>query len=407
MRILIIEPHSTGHHANYVRWVVAAAMRKRWEVVLATTADALDHPALRSINSEFSHVGIHLIGDSVKFNDGTYGLLRLVRRELVYRRLFEAAAREVCAKMRVDAIVIPYADYCFYALAILGAPFALTPWCAISMRLAMPPAVRPGAFVGRWKWRVARRIVAEPFLSALFVINPSVQDAPAAWFPAKLRPRLRYLKDPAEHAVPGSRSASRAALGLNAESVNVLVFGSIDERKGADILLSALATANDLREFVVVLAGRQSAGCRRLMESRACARLQSEKRLIVLDRYLNEIERGEVFASADVVWVGYRDHKYMSGVLVLAGRAGLPVIGMKHGEIGRLIAAHGLGAVAAGNRDADVADALRSMRDAMVRRAIGERAQQVFGDHTVEAFGDSILAAFDPTTSHVSAPHQR
>jgi hypothetical protein len=101
-----------------------------------------------------------------------------------------------------------------------------------------------------------------------------------------------------------------------------------------------------------------------------------------------------LFAAADVVWVGYRKHIYMSGVLVLAGRAGLPVVGTIEGEIGQLIMKHGLGSAARIDRPAEVATALRAMLDPSIRAEMGERAKRFFAQHTVENFGTRVLSAF-------------
>lgn len=396
MRLLIIEPHSTGHHASYLRWLLSAAKRRAWDVVVATTTDALSHPALKSSLAELGPVEIHLMGDSLDFDDGYNSRPSLLRREFTYRRKFKTAVREVKDKGRVDGIVVPYIDYCFYALAILGAPFGGLPWCGISMRLAIPRMESPEYCVKNCKWRMAKRILRQSNVKALFAINPSVLDAPSTWCSTTIRSRLRYLADPAEFIGSSDRAIARSALGLTADSVAILIFGSIDERKGVDVLVGALASEEGLKDFVVVLAGRQCSSFRQQMGSSDFVHLQSQGRLIVLDRYLDEAEQGEAFAAADVVWVGYRDHIYMSGVLVLAGTAGLPVIGMNEGEIGRLISTHGLGAAAASDQSTDVARALRVMLESTGRREMGDNARRVFRDHTVERFGDTILTAFDP-----------
>jgi glycosyltransferase involved in cell wall biosynthesis len=245
------------------------------------------------------------------------------------------------------------------------------------------------------KWRMAKRILSESNLKALFVINPSVNDVPSSWYSPDRLARLRYLPDPAGHTVIGSKSNSRATMGLPSTAVVVLVFGSIDERKGIESLIGTLTAESDLEEYVVVVAGSQTAEMRKQMRESPYIELQARNRLIVLDRFLNDTEQGTLFTAADIVWVGYRSHIYMSGVMVLAGRAGLPVIGTVDGEIGRLITKHGLGAVAKIDEPAEVARALRVLRDRTARAEMGNRAQLTFASHTVENFGTSILAAFD------------
>jgi glycosyltransferase involved in cell wall biosynthesis len=83
----------------------------------------------------------------------------------------------------------------------------------------------------------------------------------------------------------------------------------------------------------------------------------------------------------------------MSGVLVLAGSAGMPVLGTRHGEIGRLIAKHGLGWIVSIDRPAELTAALLEMRDARTRTEMGQRARTAFAGHTAENFAAEILDA--------------
>ena len=84
----------------------------------------------------------------------------------------------------------------------------------------------------------------------------------------------------------------------------------------------------------------------------------------------------------------------MSGILVLAGMAGLPVIGTSGGEIGRFIESHKSGVGVDVKRRDDVAVGLRRLLDSETRRYMGSQGQKAFARHTVENFGDSVLNAF-------------
>jgi glycosyltransferase involved in cell wall biosynthesis len=229
----------------------------------------------------------------------------------------------------------------------------------------------------------------------LFVINPSVEELPPTWLSAASRSKVRYLADPAEYEPAGTRAESRSALGILEGQVAILVIGAIEERKGLDSLLNSLAKGDDLHQWAVILAGKQSPVIREQARAGRWAELKSQKRLIVIDRFLTDAERNLVVTAADVVWLGYRNHVYMSGVIVLAGRAGLPILGTPEGEIGRLIAKYGLGLAARLDRPAEIAAALRAMLEARTRTAMGLRAQTAFARHTVQNFGAEVLGAFE------------
>jgi glycosyltransferase involved in cell wall biosynthesis len=395
MRVLILEPHASGHHANYLRWLAQAARSRHWSVAVATTEDALAQPELVAIATEFADLEIHPIREASLVVGAAAGSLQLMRREFGYRQFFKRAVREIDARSPVDYIILPYVDYCFYTLALIGVPFQGIPWCAISMRLALSDSQTAAPRAIPWKWRMAKRLLASQSLKALFVINPSVCEVPPQWYSPREKSKLRYLPDPAECAIMDPAREFRAALGVSSEDVAILVFGSIDERKGVDALLAAVSGNDDLGKYVVILAGRQSADLRRQLSSRDCAALLAQKRIIVLDRYVSDTELGSLLAASDVVWVGYRNHAYMSGVLVLAGKAGLPIIGSAGGEIGRLITKHGLGVAARIHRPTEVASAMRALLDAAKRNEMGRRSKMAFEGHTVENFAAMVMAAFD------------
>jgi glycosyltransferase involved in cell wall biosynthesis len=395
MRVLIIEPHSSGHHANYLRWLVQTAARKEWKVVIASTLGALSHPQLNTAISHLKNVDVHRIVDSagndVEFSEVT----NLVARQLAYWRMLHIVVRDVRNKWPADAVVLPYIDYCLYAIALLGAPFKGMPWCGISMRLSMDRNDGGGIPRFPFKWRLVRRILAQPNLRSLFVINPSVADVPAAWYPNKLRSKLTYLPDPAEFNTQISHSEARTTLGIGDGAYVVLVFGTIDERKGVDALTTALVLCEELSNCVLIVAGKQSASMRNQMRQPLYNRFRSLRRLIELDRVLTDAEQTTVFRAADVVWVGYRHHVFMSGVMVLAGKAGLPLLGCTEGEIGQFISKNDLGAIVNIDRPTEVATALLRLCDKETRLQAGQRALQTFAGHSVDNFGMSVLSVFD------------
>jgi glycosyltransferase involved in cell wall biosynthesis len=349
---------------------------------------------MAALASGIGDVHIHAIEDWVDNETPGSSSWRLIRREFRYWRAFRRAADEVRSKMPIDAVILPYVDYCFYALSILGSPFRGLPWSGISMRLSVARDASNRQISPPFKWRIAKRVLGDSELKGLYVINPSIRHVPSNWLSTTLHSKLRYLPDPAEQVIVGSRSGCRDALGISEGAVAILVFGRIDERKGVGALLTTLASHDGLAKYVVILAGVRSPSAQ--LETPAYACLQSQNRLIVIDHYLDEAEQSLVFGAADVVWVGYRNHAYMSGVLVLAGRASLPVIGTAEGEIGRLILEHDLGAVARMDEPKEVALALSTMLDARTRNLTGHRARAVFADHTVENYGTAVLSAFAP-----------
>jgi len=391
VRVLVVEPHASGHHASYLRWIVDGIVDRGWTAVVATTAEALRHPVLHHLEASPGSVEIHLIADDLS-HEGPGGRARILLREWRYWRLFRRTVTQVSAKAPLTGVILPYLDYLFFASSLLGDPCVAVPWCGISMRLSLLEPVHPAKRMP-WKWRLAGRVLSQQSCRALFVINPSVQDVPADWYGPAQQQKLRYLPDPAEPGPAVDRDAARASLGIAPEAIAILVYGSIDERKGLDALVARLESDQSLRRYTLVVAGRQSTDMRRRLAGQFCGALRAQGRLRVLDHLLDEAEQAMVFAAADVAWLGYAGHLHMSGVLVLAGRAGLPVIACAGGEIGRMVRRHAIGTAVSLDDPAALSAALSSMLDGESRAEYGARAKEAFSQHRPDNFQAAILGA--------------
>jgi len=115
-----------------------------------------------------------------------------------------------------------------------------------------------------------------------------------------------------------------------------------------------------------------------------------------LDRTLDSTDEGRVFAAADIAWLGYKGHLGTSGVLVLAGLAGLPVIGCVEGEIGFQVRRDALGEVVEVCKVDSVRAALARLSDPVRRGAYGANGQRIFASHSSARFKLALQAALEP-----------
>ena len=395
MNVLILEPYIDGHHANYLKWLLREIRRRKWRAILATTRQTLSDLRFKEICAEADDIRICelTISDSPIFASHRY--VKMVHREWTFWRAFQKAVARVAAVEEIGAIILPYLEYCFYAIAFFGAPFSDIPWCAISMRLTAIGRNSGGLTGGSKKWRFAKRILGSKNLKAFFVINPSVVQFPPSWLTAREQLLLCYLPDPAELALPNVRNVLRQKFRISETAVVILVYGYIDERKGITSLLEAVAQASNLDDVVVFIAGIQSKSFGNTLKSGRFEKLIVNGKLMVLNQVLNDELQGQVFAVSDAVWLGYRNHRYMSGVMVLAGQASLPVIGANFGEIGYLISRYNFGIAVDIDQANDIAVAIDKLLNKESRQAMGNRGHSLFSTHTVENFGVTVLGSFD------------
>jgi len=125
--------------------------------------------------------------------------------------------------------------------------------------------------------------------------------------------------------------------------------------------------------------------------------------LIELDRTLDDVEQTLVFAAADVAWLGYERHTFMSGVLVIAGCSALPVVATDFGETGAFVRRHGMGLLVEANGTESVGDALFALTDATLRRELGSRSKAAVEDHTPQRMKQALIDAIAASRSDLAS----
>jgi glycosyltransferase involved in cell wall biosynthesis len=328
--VVIVEPNFSGHRWRYVEWIAQTCLEAGYPCLVVTENSNEDHRLAREIMAAKREDLQIAFVDAESQRHGR-GLKRLSYAR--YHAYFKLAYDSVKRAERVRLVVVPYADYFFHALPMLGTPFGRAPWIGITMRTTFhhgKVGVRtPGRpLVNLLKSLLFRRAVHTKGLRTLLSIDPTLPE----WVGRK-KPRhgasVEYVADPFPDVKAEDPLVARERLGLDPAGRYLLVYGSISERKGICELAEALAGMKNAP--TLLLAGEQDQDIRGFM--RAFIPILKPAP-VILDRFIsNEMER-DLFSACDVVWLGYKGHYGMSGVLVQAYRFDKPVVATSDGLIG-------------------------------------------------------------------------
>lgn len=381
--ILVLEPHASGHRMTYARWLAEGAQRAGYPVVIATTRRAAANPLARGLaSSEAEGITLWVEDDEPRLPAAS-GAAALAAAQWATYRWCGASFRRVAARHQVASVVLPYLDSSAYAIAIAGSPFGGLPWTGITMRMG-----ESGGSGRSWlRSLVMKKVARARGLRALFCINPSARRPSGD----KMIDGPRYLPDPAELRVQWTRPEARKRLQIPEDSFVLLVFGTIDHRKGIRQLLAGAHRVAGDRAVTILVAGLQSPELRSLLAQPEFETWRRFGRLVEVNRFLDDADVGTAFAAADAVWLGYVGHDAMSGVAVLAGQAGLPVIACARGEIGHLASTLGTGPVIDVDDPSAVQHAIEELTDARVRAAYAVCSSRAFLGHTPAAFAGAVL----------------
>jgi glycosyltransferase involved in cell wall biosynthesis len=220
-------------------------------------------------------------------------------------------------------------------------------------------------------------------------VNPTMFEAVTRRFP-ELSCRCDIFPHPVLGFTGTDKLAARDRLGLPSEGRIVGIAAKLDERKAIDALLVAFRNGSSPGDYLL-LAGELSERWHRLIVNEY-QDLLSAKRLIVLDRYLENFEFAQIYAALDLVAVPYPDYGLASGTLLEAVIAGRPVISSDFGWLGMMCQRFGLGWTCP-MRDQDrFAATMKTALDGAGRYATPPAAQRLIEFHDPANFGRCWVA---------------
>ena len=368
MKVLILEPHSDGHHGAYLHWMAAGLVDRGFEVTIITLPETLVHPSMQALTGTALTDGagsLRLIGAATPItlpSGATGGAAGLSAREWAYWRLFRAWYVAHAGSVRPDVVYLPYLDYCLYAIGLLGSPFDDCPWVGLAMRPSFHyqemGVMAPKPSLARLKRRLFFRLLKQSQLIRLLSVDEPLVDY-ASKVSDKAKWKVTLFPEPVDLGPLPAKIESKRRLELNVEHLTVLLYGALTARKGVSVLLRAAASREFPANVDVLLAGRVSdEDTRKLLSLPWVGELVAQDRLKIIDRFISAAEEPALFSAADIVWLGYQGHYSSSGVLCQAASTKRPVIATNEGLIGWQTSRHGLGRTVDVSKVEDVVGAL-------------------------------------------------
>lgn len=388
MHILIIEAALTGHHSGYLERIVESFLKENHYVSVSVLENDMQHEALARLSRKFDGKLRLIPVDSASYRAALNSRLGEPGRELALRSMFGRVYRATERLDRVDYVFIPYLDYCLYAIGLLGSPFGETKWGGICMRPSFHykdyGVVAPKPRIAKLKSMLFLRLLRSKKLNRIYTIDELLNRFVGERH-GKLSGKIRYAPDPATLIGNKTYKSARQFLKIPENIMLVLAYGAIDERKGVDALIAAVEDERVPRDIHVLVAGRQSQSLAAQMRGRIATELKQQGRLHVVEGFVDEETEQAVFAAADVVWLGYRNHFAMSGVMVQAAAAGSRIIATQDGLIGWYARCHGEEVVDI-NSNQQIVDALSRLSEFPNRLKGGRVEVSKFSNHTWDNF---------------------
>jgi glycosyltransferase involved in cell wall biosynthesis len=318
-----------------------------------------------------------------------------VRRSLAELRLLTKYVRAANAQ---HCIAMNFDDLQFALLFAARLDFKVS---GIYFRPAFGYPRRPGQSFGayqaqRLKALIVRRVLLRHDVSCVFSLDEHVAD----YNPVKnLSGKRRYLPDPIDTIgiTPSRLSSVMSDLALPRDRRVALLFGSIESRKGINVVLEAIRRLPEhvRAQLTVLIVGKfvENNVTPTPSEVRAVCNACSVA-IRIVDRFVARDDVPGYFEVSDFVLALYPDHTGSSGVVLRACAAGKPILGSNFGWIGRVLVERSVGVPIDSRDSQEVARGLTQLITEPLEGFFSpEGAAELMRDRNPDAFADRLLSS--------------
>jgi glycosyltransferase involved in cell wall biosynthesis len=293
------------------------------------------------------------------------------------------------------------------ALAFLGSPFGEHRFAGM---FTSPKFHRSGMALGPpsrsdFIYRALfKRLLSLKSLARITVINePFAEFCMRQALPCI--EKVVLVPDVGELSPVDDEMSIRVLLGIPSNKFIVLLYGSLSRRKGVEQLLRGIE-ATDRPDVVALIAGEPTPEISKVLHSIRYRHLRDQGRLYFLEGFQDHSTEARLFASANLVWLGYVGGAYgSSGVLYQAGSVGLPVLSMENGVIGWLVKKHSLGIAVNPDDTVAVSDAICHLHlDTELCIKLGNNGLRLARLHTGSYFARAVCGAIESAVLNSSHP---
>lgn len=384
MRLLLFDTVLDGHHTDYLTHLIEYWQTQQIKGELFVVTPAGLFAQLASNNA---------LSSQIKFIELTDNEISEVRNASMVGRSFAGWNLYVkyAEKLRPDHALLMYFD-----LFQLGLWVGKKSPCPVSGIYFRPNFYQKNS--GNWQEKlvlfrkkfILSRALANPDFATLFSLDKSAVPAiKAVAKEAKVMP----LGDPVKRYELTNEQVeiAKQKLGVEKSRKIFLLFGHLDDRKGIEPTLDAIAmlSQEEQQRVTLLLAGPIGDEFRQLIEVKIVA-LDTDAQIICHFQTLRGAAIQTCFGLSDFVLTLYQKHVGMSSIVVRAALSQKPLISSNFGYLGNLVESQGLGITLDSESPVAICEAFRqALRgeinfDRLAAKTLAE-------ENTARVFAEQIL----------------
>jgi hypothetical protein len=337
--ILIIETEYEGHYlTGYIKFILRSFKKKKYKITLLTSEDAKKKAkgALKILRREKVEFNIETIQNLKKNNNSS---IQLIFNQIRLYFAIKEKFRQINAFVKFDHIFLTSIQKIDKALVFFGSPFQDVSFSGVYLGAKFHLYEYKIPYESRYNY------LSKKFFKKLLGIssfeNVITNDHLLKKFLKKEKwensEKLKFLHDPKEFNFNFNKSYSRKKLGIPKKSISILVYGALIESKGITELLSIFKDSKLDKDIRIILAGKQFGENKSyLLNNKFINNLKLENKLFIFNGWISEEKEALLYSATDIVWIGYKNYSYPSGVFYQAMQKCIPPLISNDGLIENL-----------------------------------------------------------------------
>jgi hypothetical protein len=309
---------------------------------MLTSSKSRNHFSLKTIKKIYPKIKIKFIKYSKPKNYSSFFLL-LNQIKLYF--LIKKTFTEITANFKIDKVFINSIDHFDKALSIFGDPFKKTPFFGMytlpKFHFSFFKFKNSGRFQFISKYLFERLLNIENLFKILVNDHFFLKYLKKSHF--KNLNKVNFFFHPVEFLKKYSKKNAFKKLDLPRNLLPILVYGYLKNSKGIIQLLQAIGDHSIHKKAAVILAGDQDSEIKKILQKKYYNNLIKNKKLFIYEGFQNDKQESILFSAAKIVWVGYHNILFTSGILHQAAVKYIPIIATSQGVIGSLTLKYNLG----------------------------------------------------------------
>ena len=337
--ILIIETEHGGHYLTvYIRYILKSFKKKKVKITLLTSASSKIKGirALMSLKSENIKFEIKTI---INFPIKNYSSFQLMVSQINLYFAIKKKFIKLNTKVKFDYIILTSLQKFEKALVLFGSPFGNINFTGIYLGAKFHLNNYNIFYKSRYNFlskKFFQLLIKIPNLKNI-ITNDALFDHYIHSTSWKEHKKLIFLNDPMEFKFNFSKKISRQKLGLSSKSILILVYGALSSSKGIKELLSIFNNILLSSDIKVIFAGLQDENIKNFFNKNTFVKkLKLQKKVLFYNKWVSEKKEALFFGASDIVWIGYKNYPFPSGVLNQAIIKQIPVLISDDGYIYKL-----------------------------------------------------------------------